>query len=102
MVRGLSNEIMMICVILSALVGIVSVLLFMNYMHYKASTKSWDEDDLESRNGFDPNWKVESFHHLEFDVDEIFNLDERNLIGSGGTGKSLSNEAKKERCNRRC
>uniref|UniRef100_A0A2P2KVG8 Leucine-rich repeat transmembrane protein kinase n=1 Tax=Rhizophora mucronata TaxID=61149 RepID=A0A2P2KVG8_RHIMU len=58
--------------------------------------------DLESmsrggRKG-DSNWKVETFHHLDIDIDEICNLEEDNLIGSGGTGKVYRLELKKKGC----
>lgn len=91
--KGLSNKLIMTFVILSFLVLLLSVLMLMNYRHYKVSN-SCSEDDLEGSD-MEPNWKVESFHHLEFDVDEICNLEEENLIGNGGTGKVYRLELKK-------
>lgn len=84
--KGLSTEILVTCVLLSVLVVALFGLLLVNYRHYRVS-HSCSEDDLEERGGKDLKWKIESFHHLEFDVDEICNLEEENLIGSGGTGK---------------
>lgn len=84
--RGLSTEIIVTCTLLSVLVVALFGLLVLNYRHYKVSS-SCSEDDLEGRGEKDLKWKVESFHHLEFEVDEICNVQEQNLIGSGGYGK---------------
>ncbi|XP_074279577.1 uncharacterized protein LOC141604913 [Silene latifolia] len=92
--RGLSKRMMITFVSLAAIVVILSGLLFLNYMQYRVS-KSSDDDPEASKNGIVPKWKVESFHHLDFDVDEICNLDEGNLIGIGGTGKVYRVELKK-------
>ncbi|CAI9764085.1 unnamed protein product [Fraxinus pennsylvanica] len=49
----------------------------------------------EEEKGIRPKWKLKSFHHVEFDVNEISGLDEDNLIGSGGTGKVYRLDLKK-------
>ncbi|XP_021748712.1 receptor protein-tyrosine kinase CEPR2-like [Chenopodium quinoa] len=92
--KGLSNRLVATFSALSFLVLILSALLFLNYRHYKVSNSCF-EDDLEGSNGMEPKWKVESFHHLEFDVDEICNLEEDHLIGNGGAGKVYRLELKK-------
>ncbi|KAK9713689.1 hypothetical protein RND81_06G044800 [Saponaria officinalis] len=83
--RGMSTKMTITFIILSVLVVILSAVLFVNYVHYKVSK----DDDLEK-------WKVESFHHLDFEVDEICNLKEGKVIGSGGTGKVYRVELKKD------
>lgn len=88
--RGMSNELLITCIILSVLIVVLAGLLLMNYRNYRVSNASPDQD-LE----IDPKWKIESFHHLEFEVDEICNLEEGNLIGSGGTGKVYRLDLKK-------
>ncbi|KAK4740887.1 hypothetical protein SAY87_024475 [Trapa incisa] len=40
-------------------------------------------------------WKFTSFHQVEIDAEEICNLEEANLIGSGGTGQVYRLELKK-------
>ncbi|KAL9245470.1 hypothetical protein vseg_019117 [Gypsophila vaccaria] len=90
--RGMSTKMMMTCIILSVLVVILSALLFVNYVHYNISK----DNDLEARNGIDQRWTVENFQHLNFDIDEICNLEEANLIGRGGTGKVYRVELKKD------
>ncbi|KAK1276693.1 Receptor-like protein kinase HSL1 [Acorus gramineus] len=51
--------------------------------------------NLEEGLGKDSNWKLQSFHPAEFDVDEICCLEEENLIGSRGTGKVYRMDLKK-------
>ncbi|KAK9270713.1 hypothetical protein L1049_026296 [Liquidambar formosana] len=51
--------------------------------------------DLKRGKEIDPKWKIESFHPVELDAEEICDLDEDNLIGSGGTGKVYRLDLKK-------
>uniref|UniRef100_A0A7C9D439 Receptor protein-tyrosine kinase n=1 Tax=Opuntia streptacantha TaxID=393608 RepID=A0A7C9D439_OPUST len=84
--RDISNELMMICIILSIMFIALAGLMIMNYRCYKVSD-SFPEDDIEGRSDLSPKWKIHYFHHLDFDVDKICNLDEGNLIASGSTGR---------------
>ncbi|KAH9623633.1 hypothetical protein KSS87_010166 [Heliosperma pusillum] len=93
--RGLSNRMVITFISLAAIVVILFGLLFLNYLQYRVSETSNDDDLEASENGIVPKWKVESFHHLDFDVDEICNLEEGNLIGTGGSGKVYRVELKK-------
>ncbi|KAL2936248.1 Receptor protein-tyrosine kinase CEPR2 [Bienertia sinuspersici] len=92
--KSISNAVIITCGILSFIVFLLSVVLLINYRNYKVSNSN-SEDDLEGRSNIETKWKVESFHHLEFEIDEICNLEEGNLIGSGGTGKVYRLELKK-------
>ncbi|GAB2291162.1 hypothetical protein Dimus_025421 [Dionaea muscipula] len=74
------------CIILSALTIVLLVFLLWSCC-YK----------LRRNNGIKSTdtWKLESFHPLEFDVEEIFNLKEVNLIGNGGGGRVYRLDLKK-------
>ncbi|CAO2835352.1 unnamed protein product [Amaranthus hypochondriacus] len=91
---GLSSKLILTCVVLSLVVFILSVLLLINFRKYRVSN-SCSENVCEGEVDTDPKWKVESFHNLEFDVDEVCNLDEKNLVGCGGTGKVYRLDLKK-------
>lgn len=92
--RERSNKLMVSCIILSVIVVALAGLMLMNYRHYKVSD-SFPEDDIERTNEMAPKWKVQNFRHLEFDIDEIGNLEEENLIGNGSTGNVYRLELKK-------
>ncbi|KAK1324127.1 Receptor-like protein kinase HAIKU2 [Acorus calamus] len=74
-----------VLVVVLVVVVIVSVLVFVSYRSFKCHRTN-KYDNLEEGLGKDSNWKLQSFHPAEFDVDEICRLEE-NLIGSRGTGK---------------
>ncbi|KAK7263816.1 hypothetical protein RJT34_31413 [Clitoria ternatea] len=59
--------------------------------------KHSDENNLQSQKEVSQKWKIASFHQVDIDADEICNLDENNLIGSGGTGKVYRVELRKNR-----
>lgn len=78
------SDVLLACILLSALMVILVVVLLGSYKLRGSCL-----------NGKTDTWKLESFHPLKFDVDEIFDVDERNLIGSGGSGKVFRLDLKK-------
>ncbi|KAK2976084.1 hypothetical protein RJ640_009516 [Escallonia rubra] len=80
------HKLVVFCVILSALVVALGGLLLLSYQNFKLSEED-TENDLDGKSEIDPKWKLESFHPMEFDAEEVSALDEDNLIGTGGTGK---------------
>ncbi|KAL8059873.1 hypothetical protein ABFX02_03G115600 [Erythranthe guttata] len=88
----IKSKLVMLCVILLALAILLGGLLLVSYKNFK---KGESEKEIEEGNGVDPKWKLESFQHIELDVDEICNTDEDNLIGSGSTGKVYRLDLKK-------
>uniref|UniRef100_A0A5B7AXY5 non-specific serine/threonine protein kinase n=1 Tax=Davidia involucrata TaxID=16924 RepID=A0A5B7AXY5_DAVIN len=89
------NKLVLFCIILSALVVILGGLLLVSYWNFKL-TEPFTKNDQGGEKEIDSKWKVESFHPVEFDADEICNLNEKNLIGSGGTGKVYRLDLKKD------
>ncbi|XXG60501.1 hypothetical protein AAC387_Pa04g2395 [Persea americana] len=75
----------LVCSISLAIIIILGGLIFMSYRSFKFDG-SYQGDDPEGLQK-DSNWRLRSFHQMEFDANEISNLKEENLIGSGGTGK---------------
>ncbi|CAI9778149.1 unnamed protein product [Fraxinus pennsylvanica] len=88
------SKLVLFCMILLALVVILGGLLLVSYLNFKQSRTDAEEHPEEEK-GIRPKWKLESFHHVEFDVDEICGVDEDNLIGVGGTGKVYRLDLKK-------
>ncbi|KAL2467617.1 Leucine-rich receptor-like protein kinase family protein [Forsythia ovata] len=88
------SKLVLFCVILVALVVILGGLLLVSYLNFKQNRPD-AEEHREEEKGIRPKWKLESFHHVEFDADEICGVDEDNLIGSGGTGKVYRLDLKK-------
>ncbi|GAB4861472.1 Receptor protein-tyrosine kinase cepr2 [Ancistrocladus abbreviatus] len=84
--RRESGKLFLTCILLSAVVIALVVFLLLNLRNYKLHSFT-SGNDLEGKMKTDSKWRVESFHPLQFDVEEICNLEEENLIGSGGTGK---------------
>ncbi|GAV60637.1 Pkinase domain-containing protein/LRR_1 domain-containing protein/LRRNT_2 domain-containing protein/LRR_8 domain-containing protein [Cephalotus follicularis] len=74
------------CILAGALVIVIAGLLFTSYRNFKHG-EAETGNDLEEGKGANPKLKLASFHHLDIDADDLCNLDEDNLIGSGGTGK---------------
>lgn len=95
--KFIKNRLFIFFVILVCLVVVLAGLLLVSYMNFKQGAK----DTEEQMGGYgygkktDPKWKLESFHQIELDGDEICDLDEDNLIGSGGTGKVYRLDLKK-------
>lgn len=92
--RMTENKLFLVSIILLAIVGVLAGLILVSYKSFKFD-ESCKENDLEGGPKKDPNWKLESFHQSEFDAEELFNLEEENLIGSGGTGKVYRLDLKK-------
>ncbi|KAJ8557829.1 hypothetical protein K7X08_004595 [Anisodus acutangulus] len=89
------NKLVVSCIVLLSLAVLMGGLLLISYLNYKQSHEADDEEKLDEAKGKDPKWKLESFHHVELDADEICDFDEDNLIGSGGTGKVYRLDLKK-------
>ncbi|KAK9167739.1 hypothetical protein Scep_002930 [Stephania cephalantha] len=89
------NKLVLFTIIALALVVLLAGLLLVSYKSFKLNQSS-KHDDLEGKQEKDPRWwKLESFHQTEFDAEEIYNLDEDNMIGSGSTGKVYRLDLKK-------
>jgi len=61
------------------------------------SYRSFKQEELRRRDvehGGRGQWKLESFHPLELDADEICGVGDESLIGSGGTGRVYRLELK--------
>ncbi|KAH6765139.1 Leucine-rich receptor-like protein kinase family protein [Perilla frutescens var. frutescens] len=87
----IKSKLAVFCVILLALVVFLGGLLFVSYRNFK---KGEADGQLGDEKGMPP-WKLESFQQVEFDVEDICEVDEDNLIGSGGTGKVYRLDLKK-------
>ncbi|CAN4099924.1 unnamed protein product [Withania somnifera] len=88
------NKLVLSCILLLSLAVLMGGLLLVSYQNYKHSHEA-DQGKLEEAKGTNAKWKLESFHHVEFDADEVCDFDEDNLIGSGGTGKVYRIDLKK-------
>lgn len=108
--KFIKNRLFIFFVILLCLVVVLAGLLLVSYLNFKqGAEKDTEEQRLEGyeygygygygygNNGkkTDPKWKLESFHQIELDGDEICDLDEETLIGKGGTGKVYRLDLKK-------
>ncbi|KAL6176576.1 hypothetical protein ACLB2K_053209 [Fragaria x ananassa] len=84
--RVVQNKLVLFSIIASALVVVLAGLVLVSYKNFKRSEVD-RESSLEEGKETDPKWKLASFHQLEIDADEICDLEEENLVGSGSTGK---------------
>ncbi|GLU12776.1 hypothetical protein SLE2022_294350 [Rubroshorea leprosula] len=91
--RVFEDKLVLFLIVAAALLVLAEVLL-VSCRNFKLS-----EVDLESNSDgekeVDPKWKLASFHQLEIDADEICNLEENKLIGSGSTGRVYRLDLKK-------
>jgi hypothetical protein len=74
---------MLVAVLMAATLLLMAGIMLVSYRSFKL-------EDLMSRDlvrGGCGQWKLESFHPLELDADEIYGVGEESLIGSGGTGR---------------
>ncbi|KAG8378433.1 hypothetical protein BUALT_Bualt08G0136800 [Buddleja alternifolia] len=90
----IKSKLVIFCLILLALAVVLGGLLLVSYRNFKQSEAKM-EKQLGDEKGIHSNWKIESFQQVEFDADEICDLDEDNLIGSGSTGKVYRIDLKK-------
>lgn len=86
------DKLVLFCIIAAALVVVLAGLLLVSYKNFKLSADLGNGSD-EERVG--EKWKLASFHQMDIDAEEICNLEEDNLIGSGGTGKVYRLDLKK-------
>ncbi|XVF63362.1 hypothetical protein PTKIN_Ptkin09bG0081700 [Pterospermum kingtungense] len=94
--RVLGGKLVLFIIIAVALLVVLAGLLFLSYKNFKLSEGDM-ENGLEGEKGAG-NWKLACFHNMDIDADEICNLEEKNLIGSGSTGKVYRLELKKKGC----
>lgn len=87
--RIFEDKLVLFFAILSALFVVLAGLLLVSYLHFRLT------ETMEGEKERDLNWKLESFHQLEFEEDEICKLKDENLIGIGGTGKVFRLDLKK-------
>ncbi|XP_012446396.1 receptor protein-tyrosine kinase CEPR2 [Gossypium raimondii] len=73
-------------VIVVALIMVLAGLLLVSYKNFKHNREDM-ENSLGGNKGVNPKWELACFHNMDIDADEICNLEERNLIGSGSTGR---------------
>ncbi|MCD7450445.1 Receptor protein-tyrosine kinase cepr2 [Datura stramonium] len=88
-------KLVVFCIVLLTLAVLMGVYMLVSYWKYKHNAETDPDKRLGQANGMDPKWKLESFQHVELDVDEICDIDEEKLIGSGGTGKVYRLDLKK-------
>ncbi|KAF0897221.1 hypothetical protein E2562_034531 [Oryza meyeriana var. granulata] len=79
------RSLVLVPVLVSAMLLLVVGILFVSYRSFKL--EELKKRDMEQGGGCGEQWKLESFHPLELDADEICAVGEENLIGSGGTGR---------------
>ncbi|KAL0909893.1 hypothetical protein M5K25_020802 [Dendrobium thyrsiflorum] len=82
----LGKKTFLVAIILSILFILLTGLVVVSYRSFKQEEAS-RRKDLEKFIENDGKWKLESFHPTDLEVEEICNLEEVNLLGSGGTGK---------------
>ncbi|XP_039124141.1 receptor protein-tyrosine kinase CEPR2-like isoform X2 [Dioscorea cayenensis subsp. rotundata] len=88
----MSKALMLLLIMLAAMV-LFSVLVFRTFKSFMFETRS-KEKDQEKITEKDQVWKMESFNTEDIKAEEIFFLDDKNLIGSGRTGKVYRSELK--------
>jgi Leucine-rich repeat (LRR) protein len=86
------KKIVLLPLIISAILFFMVGLAFISYRNFKLE-EAMRKRDIESGFG-NENWKVELFHQPEIEVQDISNLGEKNMIGSGSTGKVYQVELK--------
>ncbi|KAJ8769945.1 hypothetical protein K2173_009027 [Erythroxylum novogranatense] len=90
------ERLVLFSVITSTLVFLLAGFLLMSYRNLKHDEDM--ESILEEKKEGDGKWKLARFHQLDIEPDDICELEEGNLIGSGGTGKVYRMELKKNGC----
>lgn len=87
------SKLVMFSLILFSLMVVLGGLMYATYNNFKMQS-GFDNEKEKGTTG-NPKWKLENFHQIEFDADELCDLDEGNLIGVGGTGKVYRVDSKK-------
>ncbi|CAL4985071.1 unnamed protein product [Urochloa decumbens] len=87
-----SGVVLLPVVLVSATLLLIAGILFVSYRSFRLEEMR-KRRDMESGGG-GGDWKLESFHPLELDADEICGVGEESLIGSGGTGRVYRLELK--------
>ncbi|WOL14269.1 receptor-like protein kinase HSL1 [Canna indica] len=87
------NRLVCTLIIFLVLIVVLAGLVLVSYRSFKLE-ELIRKNDLEQCNDDNSKWKVESFYPLEIDAEDVLNLNEENLIGSGGTGKVYKLELK--------
>ncbi|KAK8677696.1 hypothetical protein V6N13_143221 [Hibiscus sabdariffa] len=78
----------------SALFIVIAVVLFMvlagllllSYKNLKRSQAAM-ENSMEGGSRVSPKWELACFHNMDIEAEEICNLEEKNLLGTGSTGR---------------
>ncbi|XP_071726479.1 receptor protein-tyrosine kinase CEPR2 [Rutidosis leptorrhynchoides] len=90
------SKLVMFFMILFSLMVFLGGLVYVSFRNFKTRTNAKNEGSNDDGKGMiNPKWKLENFHQIEFDADELCDLDEENLIGVGGTGKVYRVDSKK-------
>ncbi|KAG6520349.1 hypothetical protein ZIOFF_017398 [Zingiber officinale] len=92
----MSKQIVVMLTVLLVMVVLLPGLAFASYQSFKLEEMHRIRD-MEEGKEKDSEWMLESFHTTELDPEEIANLDEENLIASGGTGKVYRLDLNKNR-----
>ncbi|GAA0154901.1 transmembrane signal receptor [Lithospermum erythrorhizon] len=90
----MKRRIVLFYLIVFGLIVVIGGLMLVSYANFRHCEPSLGKKD-EKGKGDDSKFRLESFHLMEFDVDEICSLDEDNLIGTGSTGKVYRLDLKK-------
>lgn len=89
--RIFADKIVLLFFIASIFVLILALLLLSSCR----CLKDGKEKNLQCQKEISQKWKLASFHQVDIEADQICNLDEDNLIGSGSTGKVYRVELRK-------
>ncbi|XVE55051.1 hypothetical protein DITRI_Ditri03aG0130200 [Diplodiscus trichospermus] len=95
--RVLRGKLVYFIIIAVVFLVVLAGLLLVSYKNFRLREAGM-ENSLEGEKGVDPKWKLASFHNIDIDADEICNLEEENLIGSGSTGRVYRRDLKKKGC----
>ncbi|KAK4788745.1 hypothetical protein SAY86_020064 [Trapa natans] len=100
--HSLLDKLVLFSLMVSALFAFLVGLLITSYRNFKlveGGIHDQEKGDFLRQDKKPDNdmikWKFTSFHQVEIDAEEICNLEEANLIGSGGTGQVYRLELKK-------
>ncbi|KAF9661576.1 hypothetical protein SADUNF_Sadunf19G0083200 [Salix dunnii] len=94
--KRFGDKLVLFSIIACVLVFVLTGMLLLSCRNFKNGQAEM-KNDLEGKKEGDLSWKISSFHQLDIDSDEICDLEEDNLIGSGGTGKVYRLDLKKNR-----